>query len=393
LKSSEVRFHELDAIRGLAALSVLFYHYEYMWLRVAHPSASLRITLGALYPLAAGHEAVLLFFVLSGFVLATPYLRGKGQPYFVFLFRRILRIYCPYLFALGLALIGASLFHGHLGLSTWASKTWSQPVNGRLVLQHILFIGNYDCAQYNTAFWSLVYEMRISIMFPLLFALIDKRSTISALFIAAVCVVGCLVLVGRWPDLEQTATTLQYVAVFICGIILAKNLGALSRWYHTIPRYGRVLLVFATYLVYTWSHRLEAITSKAHRLPGNVAALLIDWPIVLGALGIVMIGLNSVRARQVLNSPIPRFLGRISYSLYLIHGTVLFASAFLLTGRMPKLLILPIYVAAAIILATVFCITIEEPFLRLGRRIGGRNAAATYVKEQNRDELTFSIRS
>jgi peptidoglycan/LPS O-acetylase OafA/YrhL len=48
-------------------------------------------------------------------LLSIPYLRGKGQPYPVYLVRRILRIYAPYLFALALAVARAAIWHGSLG--------------------------------------------------------------------------------------------------------------------------------------------------------------------------------------------------------------------------------------------------------------------------------------
>ena len=60
----------------------------------------------------------MLFFLLSGFVLSVPYLRGKGQAYPVYLIRRILRIYAPYLAALALAVAGAP---PGMGRWDWAS--------------------------------------------------------------------------------------------------------------------------------------------------------------------------------------------------------------------------------------------------------------------------------
>ncbi len=50
--------------------------------------------------LVAGHEAVILFFLLSGFVLTIPYLLPDPPGYLRFLTRRVIRIYVPYLAAL-----------------------------------------------------------------------------------------------------------------------------------------------------------------------------------------------------------------------------------------------------------------------------------------------------
>jgi peptidoglycan/LPS O-acetylase OafA/YrhL len=52
-----------------------------------------------------------------------------------------------------------------------------------------------------------------------------------------------------------------------------------------------------------------------------------------------------------------------------MHGTVLYALAFLLRGKLSAFVIFPVYLASAVIVSTGFCFLIEEPFLRLGRRL------------------------
>src|SRR5215471_18879899 len=72
-------------------------------------------------PFQNGPAAVMLFFLLSGFVLSLPVWRGKPQRYSVFIVRRICRIYLPYLFGLALSILGASIFASHKvpGASHW----------------------------------------------------------------------------------------------------------------------------------------------------------------------------------------------------------------------------------------------------------------------------------
>src|SRR5882757_9377826 len=73
----EMRYPELDAVRGFAALSVLAFHYTLMWYP---PEAFDHGWRSLLYPLIAGHEAVLLFFLLSGLALAKM-LFGAGTSF------------------------------------------------------------------------------------------------------------------------------------------------------------------------------------------------------------------------------------------------------------------------------------------------------------------------
>src|ERR1035438_6360232 len=89
------RFKSLDALRGLAALVVVFHH-----LMLSLPDA-LRDDLRYidLPLLMGGRFAVMLFFVLSGFVLALPYFAGTNSAYSPYLVRRFCRLYPPFAFA------------------------------------------------------------------------------------------------------------------------------------------------------------------------------------------------------------------------------------------------------------------------------------------------------
>ena len=92
--------------------------------------------------------------------------------------------------------------------------------------------------------------------------------------------------------------------------------------------------------------------------------------VLLGAAGFVVIGLNDSHAKKFLSSALPQLLGRISYSLYLVHGTVLFASAALLQGRVSLRMMFAIYLAATLILSWSFFLLVEQPFMRVSRRMG-----------------------
>jgi peptidoglycan/LPS O-acetylase OafA/YrhL len=87
-----------------------------------------------------GGEAVILFFVLSGFVLALPSINGKPQTYLTFITRRIFRIYVPYLAALAISVAGCYWLNGIVTRSEWFHDFWSEPVNWRLVCNHVLFV-------------------------------------------------------------------------------------------------------------------------------------------------------------------------------------------------------------------------------------------------------------
>src|ERR1700722_7768894 len=177
------RFIELDSLRGLAALIVVLHHLRLVWQGDAEPTSGvLRSLLTAVNP--AGNGAVILFFVLSGFVLSLPAAAGRPQPYITFAIRRVFRIYLPYLMALAFAVAGAYWLHGIITRNIWFHAFWSEPLNWGLVGRHVLFVGVYNTDQFDNPIWSLVHEMRISLIFPFLCALVLRFKSKWSLAIA-----------------------------------------------------------------------------------------------------------------------------------------------------------------------------------------------------------------
>jgi peptidoglycan/LPS O-acetylase OafA/YrhL len=119
------RFYELDSLRGLAAITVVFDHFIRIW----PPEIIHVLDRTPLRLLIAGRQAVILFFLLSGFVFTLPHKRNSPLNYGRFLLKRVRRIYLPYLGALAFAIICDSHFsgRGHLG-NYWINLTWSAPV-------------------------------------------------------------------------------------------------------------------------------------------------------------------------------------------------------------------------------------------------------------------------
>jgi peptidoglycan/LPS O-acetylase OafA/YrhL len=257
--------------------------------------------------------------------------------------------------------------------------TWAKPVSAKLVLLHILFLGDYDWSQYNTALWSLVLELRVSIVFPFLFASVSRLRAGRAVLLAV-----CLSLIAsattyRRPELEQLMQTLQVAGIFIFGILLARDMAVVSSWYRRMGRAGHIVLAILSFVLYTWGHHITS-TIDAIWAPDV-------WLITFGAIGYVVLGLNSPFLRGILNSRILQFFGRISYSLYLIHGTVLFALAYGLRGRLFVITQFLLYLALSILLATAFCVTIEQPFMRLGKRVSLWSKERRKLTEFRRDQL------
>src|SRR5579864_3973183 len=97
------RIDKLNSIRGIAAMAVVFGH---CWGSLAPPAPGSWLFYVAASPLALlrdGIDAVVVFFVLSGLVLAPPFLRTPPRRYWPFVIRRICRIWIPYAVVLTVA--------------------------------------------------------------------------------------------------------------------------------------------------------------------------------------------------------------------------------------------------------------------------------------------------
>jgi len=357
-QSQGPRWRELDAIRGIAACIVVLWHFYQALSPESFPTwIRWGMERTPLYLFISGTESVLLFFLLSGFVLSLPFHRHPDHlGYRAFVVKRIARIYIPYLAALLLAVAGNAFYHG-LPLNSWFTETWGKPVDWTTFFQHVLFLGNYDYYAFNTAFWSLVYEMRISLIFPALCLFVIRIGWSRSILLAIGFAISSVFLrLGGVPG--QTAETFKYVSFFVVGILLAQFASRIREFVSRIPNHLRVAGILLSLLGY----------ALGHLFPSAIK----DTLILIGASGIIVAGITEPRLCQILRWPLFQFLGRISYSIYLLHGTILFLLVYLFYQRVPLTwLFLPLlaFVLAASIL---FYHLIERPSIKLGRQLAKR---------------------
>jgi peptidoglycan/LPS O-acetylase OafA/YrhL len=106
----------------------------------------------------------------------------------------------------------------------------------------------------------------------------------------------------------------------------------------------------------------------------HVRLLELDWAIAPGAIMILILGMAYKPLSRILMSRFPQYLGRICYSIYLIHGTVLFTLLYTLGHKLPALAIFLIYVPSVLCASTLFHYTIEKPSMNFGRSINRRTS-------------------
>ncbi len=355
------RYYELDSLRGLAALTVVFCHCANIPCAVMSGYFGKIIHYTPLGILIAGHEAVMLFFVLSGYVLVLPFIRGP-VPYPQFAVKRICRIYVPYFTSLVLSVIGCAIFYRSGGipeLGMWFNLTWTMPLTLVSLIQHFILIAGGIDAHYNTAMWSLSPEMRMSLIFPLVAAVACRfRFRSAVLFVLFLQV---MIFRGIIPQIGDLTRTLNYGTLFIVGALAAKYTPEITRLLGSLHLLARYLFLGIGLLLYTSNFWI------LKELPFR--ELIIIWAQCVGSLIFITCALAFGRVSAVLLWKPIHFLGKISYSLYLLHGTVLFALVHLLYGHIPMLLIWALTVIVSIMLAALSYYTVEKPSIALGYRM------------------------
>jgi peptidoglycan/LPS O-acetylase OafA/YrhL len=367
---NQQRFDELDSLRGVAATMVVLNHFFLATDSTGRHEDLLR-TLAD--PFQNGPAAVTLFFLLSGFVLSLPVWRDKPQSYSIFIVRRICRIYIPYLFGLVLSVLGSSIFASHpaQGLSEWFYKTWTGPINWALVLKHILFIGpSYNVREFNTAFWTLIIEMRVSIILPF-FLLLMRRMSFGGMWL--VCAITAIIGFISEPGFAIAPPALQilgWTSLFIAGAIAAR--AVLLQPIPMSPIFSRRRVALLSLITFLFAGYLRPIL--------HVSGFLTRGLCAAGGLATICAVLYNRDMRSFLNTRVLRFMGRVSYSLYLLHATVLYVIFDLFYGLLSKTVIFVLYIGVSFLVAAISYSLIEKPSIGLGRRL--TRERSTLAKER-----------
>ncbi|MFI4987577.1 MAG: acyltransferase family protein, partial [Alphaproteobacteria bacterium] len=375
-RSAGGRLVELDAIRGLAALSVVLYHVmvsipplarmlqaSFASVLRAGGTADVAFPLGAtpIRLLFTGDEAVILFFVLSGFVLSLPYWRGRGLGYPAFAVRRIFRVYVPYLAAIIMAVVAVLLLQPTaLEASPWLSRFWRDNISLPYVTAHIWMDGALDDRNLDFVTWSLIVEMHVSLLFPLLLLMLKpKPLPVLVAFLAAALAgyVGAKPAIDHLAAARVVASDMFYAFAFMVGAVTAKLWldGRLAGWL----RDRRAV----------WGALIAALFFYNVRMIADVTYFAWYLLVVLSAAAIILIAASDRGVAALLRKrPLP-WLGRISYSLYLVHPLVLLTLAHATRRMLPLWAAVLAMPPVALALADAYNRLIERPSNALGKSL------------------------
>jgi peptidoglycan/LPS O-acetylase OafA/YrhL len=306
------QIYPLTSLRFFAALLVVLHHT----LPVIVPSIARHGWSSRLQTFTG--TTVLLFFILSGYVLALVYLEpGTAIDRKNFWRARFARIYPLYFLAL--ALDTPNLFHARLvkyGLSAAVLKTSVTFAGSCLLLQQWLpMLKGLDFPN-----WSLSVEALFYAVFPLLGRMLWRRALRVQLALALSCFVifwaTDFVAAAHHLPAAVREQPLSYLPYFISGVVIA----SLHRWLRAqqsrltrVRALAPAAALFATVL-------LIAACSLRLPLPDSIVPGLVFLPAYSVLLVCFAVGNPMIEA--VFSRPLLVLLGEASYALYLLHVIV-----------------------------------------------------------------------
>ena len=366
-----------DGLRGIASLNVVISHFVAAFLPTllytSYPHVFSQTTNpGILFqmfnlPFVAiffnGHFAVLIFFVLSGYVLAMPYFSKEPNISSILqkrLWARYLRLNIPIFVAVWLSctLYALNLYFNNpaadiSGSSSWLKNYFYPGISPWVAIKESLYgsllLGNNT---FVPPLWTLKVEF-IGSVYLLLFYLIKPKNTLILPLLV------CFFLMGIYHGTDS----IYYIAIF-CGSLL------------NILRIGPSLTVIAFVLgFYMGGYQYHSIW-YAH-LPSVshwIAETAIDKTLynALGALLITAAVINGF-GKRFLETRFIQFLGKISFPLYLIHFSVLCSITCYLylalpQGRLSLLMQFPLYIGICFTVAWMFEKMVDQPGIGISHR-------------------------
>ncbi len=291
----------LTSLRGLAALTVLLFHSSYVAANFAGgaPPGLWR----------RGYLAVDLFFFLSGFVLTHVY-RGRlieersWQSIGKFLWARFCRIYPASLFATAVFVLAGTV--GRLPLP--AGVSFKEQLIAALFLMQVPWL---DHIVINSPAWSISAECYAYLLFPLIVPLIFRLSSRVA------AAIGIALLIG-----------IAIVHVLFTHAQTDWGWGALLR---ALPEFAAGIFAYRAYreglFAALWEKDATLIFIMAMVIGGCFVGAS-DGVIVVLLLPLLLAAVcNSGRMANILNAPPLRWLGEISYSVYIFQALPLMLAA------------------------------------------------------------------
>ena len=375
----------LDGLRGVAALVVVFWHIAcvlapaaaFGFRRLPHSPAEITIFDSPLWVLLNGNFAVVVFFALSGYVLTADHFR---QPDHARLAMRLIGRFVRLALPAGLSIL---LVYALQALDLYAIGRLAQQIQAEAgvvfdtpfgidfspvsLFRSMLFTTWFRLPDfsnsYNLVLWTMPIELWGSYL-VLSLALVLRDVRYRALLL---CMVAA-VIVSAVPGHIGV-----YLGTFVLGSALAASRSPLPG---PIGSLGWLIVAFAALLLGSHHGSAPETASKILHIQSEHAVESL-YMRSLGAVLLVAAVVHSQHLAGLLSTRPCRFLGRISFALYLLHQPILYSiGAYVAltfddaTQHLERVFIVGIVVLSlSLPAAALFQRWIDRPSTNLARRL------------------------
>ena len=373
-ENKNTRITKLDGLRGLLSLIVCLNHsfmvlvipaFANIWNQNLLEYHDLQSKLQQLFMFFGnGGAAVTLFFLLSGLVLGPSLSKVKFnfRGLLSFIVKRIIRLYPVYIFLIVITAIYMKTGFTHQTFpasSAWFNWWMNFQMTFKEFILNLFFIHTY----LGGVTWTLRVILIASIIFPLFYRINTQTSKWVDLLITLVLIYLSFTVLDL-PGFRD----LRYLYMFYLGQIIPKFKGFFAK----VPNWTVCLLLPAIiYLMFGFRYATDEY------LGGLIESVVSFFLIGFAAFGPQITLLN------FLDGKLLKFFGQISYSLYLIHFSVLYSLSRIMFIRLPQLPYADYYLLIHLVLFIVSTIIavgiaflvyrfIELPSQVLSRKIGDK---------------------
>jgi peptidoglycan/LPS O-acetylase OafA/YrhL len=328
----------VDGLRGYLALSVMSHHYI-IWLgyKAGHPWGDLASN----FYNQLGKAAVALFFMATGLVFYPRVVRGLSANNWLSIYiGRFFRIVPMLLVSTLTSALVVAIEHGVLPDHHFPAEVINWLAGRQGPLLQVQGSDLVDAGVLWSLFWEWVFYFAILPLFATL-RLAIKRDAMWLLLLGALVI--CLL------SRLTSGSIFRFMPLFILGMLAGE---AVVR-----PRIRAV--VANRWAAFPALAALIGGMTLFHDPFGLAPMLLLAYMFASVACGNDLMGLLSTRGSRV--------LGEISFSIYVVHGIILYVSFRLLPVERSPLLALPMLVGFATLASALCFLAVEKPGIALGR--------------------------
>jgi peptidoglycan/LPS O-acetylase OafA/YrhL len=336
------RLASIDVLRGVAAVLVVLQHsvehYDNALINYVHQNV-----------INFGQIGVLVFFMISGYVI--PYSQaGSGRDLKAFWLARIFRIYPLYIFVILLNLILALVLF----------RT-AMPDLGPSLLAHVIFVQEWiGLPNFGGPSWTLFLELVWYVLFAAL-VFIRREKDAGKLYLGLMAFLAVFLVVNIAVHRQLPFGKIAFLVSFFLGYItylVRTDALTLSRYriYFATSLLLTMVIMFVSYAIFRDATK-----------PGiSFLCIILNWSVATVIFLGLLFGWTGGHSRILI------YIGTVSYSVYLLHDTVINLFRF---TRIDSLIYVPLVLPATIALAHFTYTFVERPGIRAGKALSGRPKA------------------